>query len=405
MFNVGYEYLGFINRTCDRNPGPMLRTSSAKTWRDWEFQVEKKDGDGNIIASIRPYHPSHFRCRMPLSLSAESECRNEAARKPEMSASDSNLWRLVPLKGTNDVYRIISYSQKSGCYRFLSASSSCTNKEIIAVTKDYGPRQRWKLIKTFDTDNNKNSSVSGGDTIDETDDSSSENNAEDHEGDMANENKPNNDSEELENRLSDEEIGQLLSDSQPTIVFLGAINTSSIYVTFMPPGIGNQDLFSSLKKCIITASPSIISVDVYDLMKPYTGAIVHGLQQSSSYSISVQCLSKKGIKSKVSRSEETLTPMGAAYPGICCGLPQSASVFDFGIIPPSNADSITAYGVRYRQEEDDEVMETQVPIQQEFTFATLNYLRPTKRYRVYVVSYETNRVRIEQSSLGLIAMP
>ena len=66
--DVEREFLGFYNRTCDagtangswdsKRVGPNLRTSSAITWRHWNFTKVGENVEGHDLVTIKTYYPN-----------------------------------------------------------------------------------------------------------------------------------------------------------------------------------------------------------------------------------------------------------------------------------------------------------------------------------------------------------
>lgn len=348
----GSEYLGYLNRTCSKDPGPLLRTAAAKTWRDWIIRKQGKDDGGNDIVSIEPYHPRTARCTEPLAVSPDSGCTDQASGKPTLDSNGLISWRIVPVTGKTNSYRIISNNQLGGCNRFLSASSSCSQDDVLLVPEDKGSLQRWQLIQT---------SVDG--------ESSSEIEA--------------------------------IAGSRPSIVALGASGVTSGFVTFRPAG--STSVFGDLAKCSIkTTPPSQVAV-VDNLKYPYTTANLTNLDASTLYSVVVQCFSSQSIVTQASDPEEFLTPMGTGYPALCCGKPINSTSLEFKIIPPSNTAGITGYQVRYRKISDSARSEIEVPSTD--LAVTLSSLSPASKYVITIVAMEGSDFRLEISTPSYVQLP
>lgn len=107
------------------------------------------DANGQQLVNIQNYYPSGALCVGNLATYAKGDCINEFSTGVLIAGSRSTTWRLAPLPDGS--FRIVVQSREGGCYRFLSASDSCSESRVSLTTEDYGARQRWYFVEVDPT--------------------------------------------------------------------------------------------------------------------------------------------------------------------------------------------------------------------------------------------------------------
>jgi hypothetical protein len=151
--NVGYKtcnqesvYLGFNNKTCPI--APYSRPTSIGTnsvWKSWDITITGYHSSGFPLAYLSTGIPSGKTMRCPGNLSPlEPGTCGKSAVTIDQAKSE---WRLVgPVSGyTNPTYKLVANMKKSGCARYLSASSSCEDSSLKMVTTGVSTRTLWEL--------------------------------------------------------------------------------------------------------------------------------------------------------------------------------------------------------------------------------------------------------------------
>ena len=162
---ITVEYLGFNNKTCDdgapprsdaygNTVGPILRETSAESnqWRWWNVTVTT-DSNGSPFGVIKTTFPSGqgmHRC-VGYYMTDYYRYRNKKACRELPWAARVHLhkashpWRLVHVPNT-DCFNIIDEGKPKTCFRYLSASSACSERYMHLTAADDGTGlQRWRI--------------------------------------------------------------------------------------------------------------------------------------------------------------------------------------------------------------------------------------------------------------------
>ena len=159
------EYLGFNNKTCNdgvppktevygNTVGPILRETGAASqlWKWWNVTVTSSS-NGSTFGAIKNTFPSRKgkpRC-VGYYLTDYYRYRNKRACRELPWATRVHLhkashpWQLIPVPDT-DCFNIIDAGKPKICLRYLSASSTCSDRYMHLATRDDGSGlQRWRI--------------------------------------------------------------------------------------------------------------------------------------------------------------------------------------------------------------------------------------------------------------------
>jgi protein tyrosine phosphatase (PTP) superfamily phosphohydrolase (DUF442 family) len=153
------QYIGFNNKTCaSGDAGPLLRSSAvSEDWRTWTLDVVSATKEGTVVTLGNDFGEAKCTGRFVDDYAVSKDaCKGTSRSEGVRLGKLAGRWAVKPAgdagaSASDGCYTIASAGRSTGCDRYLSAGSDCSDRGLRLASKDDGSGlQRWRFSRVGD---------------------------------------------------------------------------------------------------------------------------------------------------------------------------------------------------------------------------------------------------------------
>jgi surface protein len=153
------QYIGFNNKTCaSGDAGPLLRSSAvSEDWRTWTLDVVSATKEGTVVTLGNDFGEAKCTGRFVDDYAVSKDaCKGTSRSEGVRLGKLAGRWAVKPAgdagaSASDGCYTIASADRSTGCDRYLSAGSDCSDRGLRLASKDDGSGlQRWRFSRVGD---------------------------------------------------------------------------------------------------------------------------------------------------------------------------------------------------------------------------------------------------------------
>jgi protein tyrosine phosphatase (PTP) superfamily phosphohydrolase (DUF442 family) len=153
------QYIGFNNKTCaSGDAGPLLRSSAvSEDWRTWTLDVVSATKEGTVVTLGNDFGEAKCTGRFVDDYAVSKDaCKGTSRSEGVRLGKLAGRWAVKPAgdagaSARDGCYTIASAGRSTGCDRYLSAGSDCSDRGLRLASKDDGSGlQRWRFSRVGD---------------------------------------------------------------------------------------------------------------------------------------------------------------------------------------------------------------------------------------------------------------